>query len=257
MQLIDAHCHFDFPQFDDRRTAELDRAWSRGVVGLVVPGVRQSDWSRVEQTALEHEGLFYCLGLHPWFVGEHSETDLDALHARLASKPDQCVGVGECGLDRLKGSLEAQWPWFEAQVKMAAELDLPLVVHSVKTHDEVHGLLNRRQWSGRALIHGFSGSFQQASKLIDLGCFIGVGGVITHPRARKTRDTISRLPLESLVLETDAPDMAPEGVAQGENSPVYLPDVLDVLAEIRGVRPSELAPTLLANVSRLYGWSRD
>ncbi|MEQ5817541.1 TatD family hydrolase [Marinobacter sp. NFXS11] len=255
MRLIDAHCHFDFPQFDDRRDNELEQGRSRGLSGLVIPGVRRPDWDRVRDTALAHEGLFYCLGIHPWFVEEHSEADLAELRRRLEGQPECCLGIGECGLDRLKGNLERQWPWFEAQVDLARELNLPLVIHSVKTHDEVHGLLNRRQWHGRALIHGFSGSFQQAAKLVDLGCFIGVGGVITHPRARKTRDAIARLPLKALVLETDAPDMAPEGVPQGENSPRYLPDILDALAELRGASPEQLAPALLDNVSRLYGWA--
>lgn len=253
--LIDAHCHFDFPQFDDRREAELERARSHGIGRLVIPGVRRPDWERVRQTAMAYPGLFYCLGIHPWFVEEHSRDDLAVLEQLLANKPERCIGVGECGLDRLRGSLDAQWPWFDAQIGLAARLQMPLVIHSVKTHDEVHGLLNRHQWSGRALVHGFSGSFQQASKLVDLGCFIGVGGVITHPRARKTRDAMARLPVEALVLETDAPDMAPEGVQQGRNSPVYLPDILKVLSDIRGERPEELAPMLLANVARLYGWS--
>ena len=186
---------------------------------------------------------------------EHSEEDLTQLRRLLEGRPDRCVAIGECGLDRIRGSLEAQLPWFEAQVALADELNLPLVIHSVKTHDEVHGVLNRRQWQGRALIHGFSGSFQQAAKLVDLGCFIGVGGVITHPRARKTRDAVAKLPLEALVLETDAPDMAPEGVPQGENSPRYLPDILDALAELRGTSPEHLAPALLDNVSGLYGWA--
>ncbi|MDY6839914.1 MAG: TatD family hydrolase [Pseudomonadota bacterium] len=256
MQLIDAHCHFDFPQFEGRREAELEKGRSRGLRGLVIPGVRRPDWNRVRDTALAHDGLFYCLGIHPWFVGEHSGQDLVELRRLLESRPDRCVAIGECGLDRLRGNLETQWPWFEAQVALADELGMPLVIHSVKTHDEVHGLLNRWQWDGRALIHGFSGSFQQAGKLVDLGCFIGVGGVITHPRARKTRDAIARLPLAALVLETDAPDMAPEGVPRGRNSPRYLPEILGALAEIRGGTPEQLAPALLDNVSRLYGWSR-
>ena len=175
MQLIDAHCHFDFPQFDGRRDKELEQGRSRGLRGLVIPGVRRADWDRVRETALAHDGLFYCLGIHPWFVEEHSEEDLTQLRRLLEGRPDRCVAIGECGLDRIRGSLEAQLPWFEAQVALADELNLPLVIHSVKTHDEVHGVLNRRQWQGRALIHGFSGSFQQAAKLVDLGCFIGVG----------------------------------------------------------------------------------
>lgn len=255
MQLIDAHCHFDFHQFDGRREAELEQARSLGLRRLVIPGVRRPDWDSVRETALAHDGLFYCLGIHPWFVEEHSEEDLTQLRRLLEGRPDRCVAIGECGLDRIRGSLEAQLPWFEAQVALADELNLPLVIHSVKTHDEVHGVLNRRQWQGRALIHGFSGSFQQAAKLVDLGCFIGVGGVITHPRARKTRDAVAKLPLEALVLETDAPDMAPEGVPQGENSPRYLPDILDALAELRGTSPEHLAPALLDNVSGLYGWA--
>lgn len=255
MQLIDAHCHFDFPQFEGRRETELEQARLRGIKGLVIPGVRRPDWERVRQTALNHDDVFYCLGIHPWFVDEHSGEDFAELRRLLESKPVRCVAIGECGLDRIRGNLDDQWPWFEAQVALASELNMPLVIHSVKTHDEVHSLLNRRQWHGRALIHGFSGSFQQARKLVDLGCFIGVGGVITHPRARKTRDAIARLPLAALVLETDAPDMAPEGVQQGHNSPLYLRDILEALADIRGAQPEQMAPALLDNVSRLYGWS--
>lgn len=254
MQLVDAHCHFDFPEFDGRREAELELARSRGVSHLVIPGVRQPDWGRVRQTALAHDGLFYCLGVHPWFVEEHSERDLAELERLLRSEPERCVALGECGLDRLRGRLEAQWPWFEAQVGLASAMNLPLVIHSVKTHDEVHGLLRRLQWTGRALVHGFTGSFQQAEKLVDLGCFIGVGGVITHPRARKTREAISRLPTESLVLETDAPDMTPEGISPGRNSPACLPQILGALARIRGVGQEALAQALTDNVSKLYGW---
>lgn len=257
MELIDAHCHFDFPCFDGARDSELERARSLGMTRLVIPGVRHADWDRVRDTALAHPDVYYCLGIHPWFVAEHEQDDLAALKNRLSSRSHRCIGVGECGLDRLHGSLDDQWPWFEAQVDMASELDLPLVIHSVRTHDEVHGLLRRRQWAGRALIHGFAGSAQQAEKLVDLGCFIGVGGVITYDRAKKTRDAIARLPKESLVLETDAPDMPPAGVAKGRNTPRYLPRVLDALAELRGEDKAELARALVNNVSRLYGWSSD
>jgi TatD DNase family protein len=165
------------------------------------------------------------------------------------------VAVGECGLDRLRGNMNDQYPWFEAQIALASELGLTLVIHSVRAHDEVHATLRRMNWSGRALLHGFSGSFQQAKKLIDQGGFIGVGGVITHSRASKTRDAIARLPLESLVLETDAPDMAPKGIEAGSNSPLYLRRILDSLCEIRGEPPDQLAGVLFENTERLYGKS--
>ncbi|MDX1818261.1 MAG: TatD family hydrolase [Marinobacter sp.] len=254
MRMIDAHCHFDFPRFDGERDEELRRARALGVLGAVIPGVRQPDWERVRRVANAHPGLWYCLGIHPWFVEEHSEGDLQRLESQLASRESACVALGECGLDRLHGSLAEQLPWFEQQVALAARLELPLIVHSVRTHDEIHGALRRANWSGRALIHGFSGSYEQAAKLVDLGCYIGIGGVITHERARKTRETVARLPADCLVLETDAPDMAPAGVASGRNSPVYLPRILETLAELRGVETSALAPDLLVNVCSLYGW---
>ncbi len=256
MELVDAHCHFDFPEFDGRREEVLARARSHGVSRLVIPGVTRRHWERVVGTAASLPGVFYCLGIHPWFVQEHGQDDLGALESRLARKDSRCVGLGECGLDRLQGELSQQLPWFEAQVDLAARLDCPLVIHSVRTHDEVHGVLKARSFDGKVLVHGFSGSYQQARKLVDLGCYIGIGGVITHARAKKTRDTVSRLPLEALVLETDAPDMPPEGVAKGMNSPEQLPAIFSALAGLRREPPEQLYEQLLGNVSELYGWGQ-
>lgn len=254
MRLVDAHCHFDFPAFDGQRGAILQEAHSAGLSSLVIPGVRRSDWGRVSRVASEFEGLYYCLGIHPWYVGEHSESDLCALKSAIEGHPGHCVALGECGLDRLHGDLKEQYPWFESQVDIAAQVHFPLVVHSVKTHDEVYAVLRRKNFPGRVLVHGFSGSYEQAAKLIDLGCFIGVGGVIAHPQARKTRDAIARLPVDALVLETDAPDMSPEGVKKGRNSPAYLPVIFNALALLRGGGREDLARSLLRNVQRLYGW---
>lgn len=254
MRFVDAHCHFDFPRFDGCRESELDRARAAGLIGLVIPGVRRADWERVRTTALAFPEGGYCLGIHPWYVNEHHDRDLLLLEELVSRRPDRCVAIGECGLDRIHGDLTEQWPWFEAQVALAARQQFPLVIHSVRTHDEVHGVLNRANWDGTALVHGFSGSYQQADKLVDLGCFIGVGGVITHPGARKTREAVAKLPLSTLVLETDAPDMSPDGVEKGRNSPVNLGLVLNALAELRGLSPDALAPVLLDNVRRLYRW---
>ncbi|WP_323752899.1 TatD family hydrolase [Marinobacter sp.] len=253
MRFFDAHCHFDFPEFDGRREQELASAKAGGVQGLVMPGVRRSDWARLVSLSAPEAGLWYCLGIHPWFVAEHGLDDLDALEAAVASRLPGCIGVGECGLDGLRGSFVEQAPWFSAQVGIAARFGAPLVIHSVKAHDQVAALLRSERWQGRALIHGFSGSYQQACKFIELGCYIGVGGVITHDRAKKTRDVISRLPVEVLVLETDAPDMSPAGVAKGQNSPLYIPDIFAQLAGLRGDDKEWLAEVLMANVGEFYG----
>jgi TatD DNase family protein len=254
MRLIDAHCHFDFPVFDQRRRSVLEEARTLGLSHLVIPGVRRPDWARVSRVASEYDGLYYCLGIHPWFVDEHATDDLHALEQCFTNRPDHLVALGECGLDRCHGTLAKQYPWFEAQIDIAARFHVPLVIHSVRTHDEVIEVLKRKQFGGRVLVHGFSGSYQQASKLVDLGCFIGVGGIVTMDRAKKSLDAMARLPVDSLVLETDAPDMAPRGVAAGENSPIYLPLILAALAGLRGTDTEDLGRALLCNVQRLYGW---
>lgn len=253
MRLVDAHCHFDFPCFDGHRDELLQAAAGLGIRALVIPGVRRRNWDRVAALAESRSDLWYCLGIHPWFAHECRADDLDALEQALSRRPKSCIGIGECGLDALRGNVQEQQACFQAQVALSMKFGLPLVIHSVKTHDLVYVALKRVGWSGAALVHGFSGSYQQARKLVDLGCLIGVGGVITHDRAGKTRDALSRLPRESLILETDAPDMAPQGVARGQNSPVHLPAILAALSQLRGERVEALADALLKNVSRLYG----
>lgn len=255
MELIDAHCHFDFPQFDGDHAAVLAEAGRLGVSQLVIPGVRRADWGRVITLARQFSEVFYCLGIHPWFVGEHQTGDLEELRSLLSQRDEGCVGLGECGLDRLRGSLAEQMPWFEQQVALAIDLDLPLVVHSVRCHDEVASVLRRQQVVVPVLVHGFAGSYEQAARLVDLGCYIGIGGVITYARASKTRGAIARLPLDCLVLETDAPDMPPVGVAQGDNSPIRLPGIFEALAELRSESSSQLGEALLANTRRLYRWA--
>ncbi|MFC4259345.1 TatD family hydrolase [Marinobacter lacisalsi] len=257
MRLVDAHCHFDFAGFEGSRGEIWSRARQVGVERLVIPGVRQQDWDRVIRVASECEHWWYCLGIHPWYVDEHDEGALTELKRRLRQSGPKCVAVGECGLDRLHGSLERQMPWFEAQVDMAVELDLPLIIHSVRTHDEVIGVLRRKRPGMPVLVHGFSGSYEQGRALVELGCFLGIGGVITHDRARKTRSAVARLPVDHLVLETDAPDMAPAGVAKGENEPANLRQILTSLAELLESGQAELAAALKRNVHRLYRWPVD
>jgi len=254
MKLGDAHCHLDFPVLRDQLAALLTQAAAAGIRRMVIPGVQRSQWQQVELTVARSESLYYCLGLHPWFIAEHGREDPDVLRQKLAGRPARCVGLGECGLDRLRGSLREQMPWFEAQVQIARDENCPLVIHSVRSHDEVCSVLRRFRFSGRALVHGFSGSYQQACKLLSLGCRVGVGGVITHERARKTRDTIGRLPVDALVLETDAPDMPPAGVAPGQNSPLQLPFILQSLLDLRPEPEHILVPQLWENVCDLYGW---
>lgn len=254
MRLVDAHCHFDFPHFEGRRSGLWEAARNTGIERLVIPGVRRQDWDRVRSVAAECEDWWYCLGIHPWFVAEHDPSDLDELEHQLRQGDARCIALGECGLDRIHGDLQAQMPWFEAQVDLATTLDLPLVIHSVRTHDEVLSVLRRKRPGVPVLVHAFSGSYEQGRALVDLGCYLGIGGVITHNRARKTRSAVARLPMEHLVLETDAPDMAPAGVAKGQNEPANLRQILTALADLLDEPEVSLAAVLTRNAGRLYRW---
>jgi len=252
--LYDAHCHFDFPVFEGRREAILKRCEEAGVSRLVIAGVRRPDWPRVRDTAEAWPGLYYCLGIHPWWAAEHREEDLAVLEALLSAGGDRCVGLGECGLDAVRGNPDEQAPLFRAQVSMAARLDLPLVIHSVKTHERVAAILHELQYQGVALVHGFSGSYEQAGRLLEQGCLLGIGGLITRSRARKLRDAVSRLPLSGLVLETDSPDMPPEGVAPGENSPENVARVFAAVCGLRREPAAQVRDVLWDNACRLYRW---
>lgn len=253
--LIDAHCHFARAEFDGRREALLSRAASCGIRALVMPATRRGDWPDLEALSEQHRGLYYAPGLHPWWAEQHCPEDLQALAQWLKRDHPRLLAIGECGLDRLKGELSQQMPWFEAQVALARDHGLPLLIHSVRSHERVLSVLKAARYSGPSLLHGFAGSYEQARQLVNQGLFLGVTGLITHDRARKTRDALARVPLDSLVLETDAPDMPLAGMRRGENTPLSLIRILDRLCGIRDEPREQVVTRLRQNTERLFGKS--
>ncbi len=251
-RFVDAHCHFDFSVFDGKRAEVLEQCREQGLTHLVMPGVSPGNWERLRHLCDHFPSLWFAPGIHPWWVEQVRDEALEELERFLQEGHPRLVGIGECGLDRLHGELARQYPWFEGQIALAEHYGLPLLIHSVRTHDEVAQLLRRRGYSGRALIHGFSGSLQQAERFVSRGFRIGVGGVITYARANKTRNAISALPLEALVLETDAPDMPPQGIAKGQNSPLNLSINFAALCELRSEQPDEIAAALWRSSCELY-----
>lgn len=251
-ELVDAHCHFDFPVFDGQRDRILAEAGRLAISTLVVPGTCPGNWSRLRDLARQYPAVRYAPGIHPWWLDEIDADAIQKLEEELVQPAQGLVAVGECGLDLLRGDYDGQLELFRAQVKLASRHGYPLLIHSVRTHDEVAALLRRENYGLPALVHGFSGSWQQAKRLLDQGLYIGVGGVITHERARKTRDTIARLPASALVLETDAPDMPPAGVRKGDNTPLNLRVVFEALCGLRREQPELLAEQVLANTERLF-----
>ncbi|EIS3741781.1 TatD family hydrolase [Aeromonas hydrophila] len=234
MQLIDTHCHLDFPVFDPDRAALLAECRQLGVGEYIIPAVGEENWARVMALAEQYPGITYGLGIHPWYVGTQTEGALARLQALLAARPPGLVAVGECGLDlRSHVPQEGQLEMFEAQIKLAMEHELPLIVHSVRANDTVAKILRRLRPARGGVIHAFSGSLQQAEAFWQLGFRLGIGGVISFERANKTREAVRDMPLESLLLETDAPDMPLQGQQGVPNTPANLPKIAQLLADLR------------------------
>jgi TatD DNase family protein len=247
MELIDSHCHLDVAAFDADRQAVLDRARNHAVVGMVVPGIQASGWKALLALCNEEAGLYPALGLHPVFLEQHQPADLRLLETELAAQHP--VAVGEIGLDFHVDGLdhERQQQLFEAQLVIASAAGLPVILHVRKAHDQVLATLRRVRVRG-GICHAFNGSLQQASQYSDLGFRFGFGGMLTFERSSRLRALARALPLEAMVLETDAPDMTVFQHHGERNSPEYLPYCLAALATLRDADPEEVARVTTANV---------
>ncbi|MGB0711945.1 MAG: TatD family hydrolase [Gammaproteobacteria bacterium] len=254
MELVDSHCHLDDPRLDPLRDAALERARAVGVRAIVVPAVDARSWQRTRDCCARAPtgmGLYPAYGLHPYFTDHHRDADIDALGAWL--RDCGAVAVGECGLDHHVPGLdrERQRVLFEAQVALARDLGLPVIVHARKAVDDVIGVL-RRYPGVRADVHSFSGSEQQAYRLVDLGAVIGIGNVIAFERARRLRRVVSTLPLEHIVVETDAPDQPGPARPGALNEPVHVRDVVREIARLRDMDEDEVAACTAGNARRLF-----
>ncbi|WP_342322303.1 TatD family hydrolase [Kosakonia sp. BYX6] len=253
-RFIDTHCHFDFEPFTGDAAASIARAGEAGVDHIIVPAIAARYFERVYALARQHKALYAALGLHPMVIEEHTEQSLDQLEHYLAARPEKVVAIGEIGLDLYRGDPQfaRQEQFLEAQLKLAKRFELPVILHSRRTHDKLAMHLKKQDLPRTGVVHGFAGSLQQAQRFIDLGYCIGVGGTITYPRASKTRDVMARLPLSALLLETDAPDMPLSGFQGQPNRPEQAARVFETLCELRPEAPDEIAHALLQNTQQLF-----
>jgi TatD DNase family protein len=265
---IDTHCHLDAAEFDADRDAVREAARLAGVARCVIPAVQRAHWADVAQLAERH-GDAYALGIHPLYVPHAQVADLLALDQALRERAGdpRLVAVGEIGLDFFVPALctpemrERQWLFYTAQLKLAQQHGLPVILHVRRSADLLlKGLRQCPVVSGIA--HAFNGSAQQADAFWALGFALGFGGTLTYERALQLRRLACDLPLSALVLETDAPDIPPQwlyqtaeqraqGVAQGRNSPAELPRIAQVLADLRGLTPGDLATATTRNALRV------
>ena len=256
--LIDTHTHLDFDDFDADRSAVLARCQQLGVERMVVLGVYQRNFQRVWDLALKEPSVYAALGLHPVYIDEHQPQHLDQLRdwlERLAGHPKLCA-VGEIGLDYYVESLDRtrQQQVFEAQLQLAADFNLPALLHVRRSHADVIATLKRFKLKRAGIIHAFAGSREEAREYIKLGFKLGLGGAATWPQALRMHRVLADLPLDSVVLETDSPDMAPAMYPGQRNSPEHLPDICSALAIVMNIDAEQLADSSTANARALFGW---
>ena len=247
--LIDTHCHLDAAEFDADRDVVAADAQQAGVEMIVIPAVEVANFQNVIALSVQHPHCCYALGMHPMYIQNASPSDIKALSelvAQILRGENKLVAIGEIGLDFFVSardeteSRETQEYFFSEQLRIAKQFDLPVILHVRRAVDEVLKHLRRTKVRG-GIAHAFNGSAQQAQEFIKLGFKLGFGGAMTYSRALRIRELAKNLPLEAIVLETDAPDIPPEWLGtKGRNAPQELVKIAQVLADLRGMPVSQI-----------------
>ncbi|MCW1980571.1 TatD DNase family protein [Xanthomonas arboricola] len=252
MRLIDSHCHLDASEFDADRAAVIARAQAAGVMQQVVPAITAASWPGLREACALAPGLHPAYGLHPIFLDQHRPEHLELL-AEWIARERPCA-IGECGLDFFLDGLDAQTQrhYFDGQLQLAKRFDLPLIVHARRAVEEVIARI-KAVGGIRGVVHSFAGSPEQAQQLWKLDFMIGLGGPVTYPRANRLRGLAAQMPLQHLLLETDAPDQPDAEIRGQRNEPARLRTVLDCIAQLRGEPAEAIATQTSANARRLFG----
>ncbi|GAB2915414.1 TatD family hydrolase [Rheinheimera gaetbuli] len=249
MKLFDTHCHLDLPELAASQALYWQSAEQAGVKALLIPAVQQSAWQNLLSLHQQHFDWHIALGIHPWWAAKHSSDALVELDKLLTTHSSAIVAVGEIGLDFAldEATFAIQQQLFTAQLALAKQHNKPVILHHRKSQPQLLSELKRQQFSEGGILHAFSGSQQQAMAFIDLGFKLGIGGTITYERAEKTRKTVQKLPLESFVLETDAPAMPLAGYQGKLNTPAQLARVFEAFCQLRPEPRRQIAATLWQN----------
>ena len=252
--IIDSHAHIDFPDFDNDRDALFQQMRTAGIKNVLIPGVSADKWQRQIEVAKQY-GCYYALGIHPWYSSNVSTANMCDLTAMLTRhKGDgRLVAIGECGLDKLhKSNFTTQLTLFQDQINLAKEFDLPLIMHAVKAHEEIIKCLLTLRPQRKGVIHGFYGGPQLALQYVKLGYKLGIGGLLLNDNAPKLQQTVAQLPLESFILETDSPAMAPKISGNNRNTPMILPKIIKKMASLQKKSAVLISEQMFYNVTQLF-----
>ncbi|KRA21344.1 DNAase [Lysobacter sp. Root604] len=249
--MVDSHSHLDAAEFDPDRDRVVARARAAGVTRQVVPAVDAAGWPKLREVCARAPGLYPAYGLHPMYLASHRPEHLRELGDWI--ERERPLAVGECGLDYFVEDLDpqAQSLYFDGQLRLARDFDLPVIVHARRAVDAVIAAI-RRCGPLRGVVHSYSGSEEQARQLWKAGFLLGLGGPVTYERANRLRGLAASMPIEHLLLETDAPDQPDAGIRGQRNEPARLATVRDTIAALRGIDADELARVTSANAERLF-----
>jgi len=286
MQFTDSHCHLDFTEFQHERPQLLTQCQQRNINRIIIPSVYPEHWQRVLSLSAKASNstvnISCCLGIHPWFIiiqdnlpsnksaNINSAKNIDLtfneqqLKQAVIKHRNEIVAIGECGIDLFKAkkyteneqaltnNLNLQQAFFEMQLHIAKQNNLPVIIHHCQSHHLILPLLKKSKLNRSGVIHAFSGSYQQAKAYVELGFKLGIGGIITYARSKKTINAVKRLPLSSLLLETDAPAMPPFGQQGLINTPLNLLAVFNTLSILREEPEAIIAKQIEINVEQLF-----
>ena len=254
--LIDTHCHLDAAEFGGDRDAVISAATAAGVSAVITPSVHPGNFGAVRQCSASYATCYPAYGIHPLYVDRAGNEFLAQLRRYLETElagTHPPVAIGEIGLDHFVPGIDAarQEEVFAGQLRLARDFDLPVLLHVRQTIDAV--LKQLRRFGVRSgIAHAFNGSHQQAEELIGLGFRLGFGGAMTFTRATRLRELAASLPLEAIVLETDAPDIPPAWLAGARNQPAELARIAAELAALRGMEVSAVACATTQNAVALF-----
>jgi TatD DNase family protein len=253
--LVDSHCHLDFDGFDEDRQEVLQRACESGVQAIILPSVDLANIQAILKLSLNHSMVYAAIGIHPNSTAGWHDDWLITL--RKYSTLAKVVAVGEIGLDYYweKSAPTVQQRAFSRQLELAAELELPVIIHNREANDDVIRLLLTSPLAGKenpGVLHSFSGDWATARAALDLGFYLGLTGPLTYKKAEELRGIAARAPLERLLIETDAPFLAPHPYRGRRNEPAYVRLIAEQLANIRGMSLEEIANATTANAHRLF-----
>ena len=260
MKFTDSHCHLDFPELSENLADLISQCAADNIHQIIIPSVSPDNWQQVLNLTKQHHHkncrLFACLGIHPWYLNKLTSKDLNKLEIAVKIQPQDIIAIGETGIDgkiaEQENNLTKQLAFFEYHLQLAKSVNKPIIIHHRKSHQHIVPLLKKITVEKTGIIHAFSGSYQQAKAYLDLGYRLGIGGTITYPRAEKTLKTVKKLPLDAMVLETDAPAMPLYGYQGQANSPSKLVEVFNSLCQLRAEPPEVIAEQIELNNQTIF-----